>query len=67
MLLELYIRLFRTGTLAEYPVMSASQGAYVQIKQTSEATRETYKEYSCFLPICSLHFRWFYSFDCTYW
>ncbi len=45
MLLELYIRLFRTGTLAEYPVMSASQGAYVQIKQTSEATRETYKEY----------------------
>ncbi len=29
--------------MAEYPVMSTSQGTYVRIEQTSEEIRETYK------------------------
>ncbi len=29
--------------LAEYPVMSTSQGTYVRIEQTSEAIRVTYE------------------------
>ncbi len=33
----------RTGIMAEYPVMSTSQGTYVQIEQTSEAIRVTYE------------------------
>ncbi len=36
-----YIRLLQTGIMAEYPVMSTSQGANVQIEQTSEAIRVT--------------------------
>ncbi len=43
MLFEWNIRSFRTEILAEYPVMSASQGTYVQIEQTPEVMRETYK------------------------
>ncbi len=38
-----YIRSLRTGIMAEYPVMSTSQGTYVQIEQTSEAIRLTYE------------------------
>ncbi len=38
-----YIRSLRTGIMAEYPVMSTSQGTYVPIKQTSEAIRVTYE------------------------
>ncbi len=38
-----YIRSLRTGIMAEYPVMSTSQGTYVQIEQTSEAIRVTYE------------------------
>ncbi len=38
-----YIRSLRTGIMAEYPVMSTSQGTYVPIEQTSEAIRVTYK------------------------
>ncbi len=38
-----YIRSLRTGIMAEYPVMSTSQGTCVQIEQTSEAIRVTYK------------------------
>ncbi len=38
-----YIRLLRTGIMAEYPVMSTSQGTYVRIEQTSEAIRVTYE------------------------
>ncbi len=38
-----YIRSLRTGIMAEYPVMSTSQGTYVRIEQTSEAIRVTYK------------------------
>ncbi len=40
MLFEWNIRSFRTEILAEYPVMSASQGTYVQIEQTPEVMRE---------------------------
>ncbi len=29
--------------MVEYPVMSTSQGTYVQIEQTSEAIRVTYE------------------------
>ncbi len=36
-----YIRLLRTGIMAEYPVMS--QGTYVRIEQTSEVIRVTYE------------------------
>ncbi len=43
MLFEWNIRSFRTQILAEYPVMSASQGTYVQIEQTPKVMRETYK------------------------
>ncbi len=38
-----YIRSLRTGIMAEYPVMSTSQGTYVWIEQTSEAIRVTYE------------------------
>ncbi len=38
-----YIRSLRTGIMAEYPVMSTSQGTYVPIEQTSEAIRVTYE------------------------
>ncbi len=38
-----YIRLLRTGIMAEYPVMSTSQGTYFRIEQTSEAIRVTYE------------------------
>ncbi len=38
-----YIRLLRTGIMAEYPVMSTSQVTYVRIEQTSEAIRVTYE------------------------
>ncbi len=37
------IRLLRTVIMAEYPVMSTSQGTYVRIEQTSEAMRVTYE------------------------
>ncbi len=36
-----YIRSLRTGIMAEYPVMSTSQGTWVRIEQTSEAIRVT--------------------------
>ncbi len=38
-----YIRSLRTGIMAEYPVMSTSQGTSVRIEQTSEAIRVTYE------------------------
>ncbi len=38
-----YIRSLRTGIMAEYPVMSTSQGTYDRIEQTSEAIRVTYE------------------------
>ncbi len=38
-----YIRSLRTGIMAEYPVMSTSQGTYVPIEQTSEAIRVAYE------------------------
>ncbi len=38
-----YIRSLRTGIMAEYPVMSTSQGTYIRIEQTSEAIRVTYE------------------------
>ncbi len=38
-----YISSLRTGIMAEYPVMSTSQGTYVRIEQTSEAIRVTYE------------------------
>ncbi len=38
-----YIRSLRTGIMAEYIVMSTSQGTYVRIEQTSEAIRVTYE------------------------
>ncbi len=38
-----YIHSLRTGIMAEYPVMSTSQGPYVRIEQTSEAIRVTYE------------------------
>ncbi len=38
-----FIRSLRTGIMAEYPVMSTSQGTYVRIEQTSEAIRVTYE------------------------
>ncbi len=37
------IRSLRTGIMAEYSVMSTSQGTYVRIEQTSEELRETYE------------------------
>ncbi len=37
------IRLLRTGIMAEYPVMSTSQGTYVRIEQTSVVIRVTYE------------------------
>ncbi len=37
------MRSLQTGIMAEYPVMSISQGAYVRIEQTSEAIRVTYE------------------------
>ncbi len=37
-----YIRSLWTGIMAEYPVMSTSQGTYVPIEQTSEAIRVRY-------------------------
>ncbi len=43
MLFEWNIRSFLTGILVEYPVMSTSQGTYVQIEQKPEVMRETYK------------------------
>ncbi len=43
MLFKWNIRSFRTEILVEYPVMSTSQGTYVQIEQTPEVMRETYK------------------------
>ncbi len=39
----IYIRSLRTGIMAEYPVMSTSQGTCVRIEQTSEAIRVTYE------------------------
>ncbi len=36
-----YMRSLRTGIMAEYPVMSTSQGSCVRIEQTSEAIRVT--------------------------
>ncbi len=38
-----HIRSLQTGIMAEYQVMSTSQGIYIQIEQTSEAIREAYK------------------------
>ncbi len=38
-----YIRSLRTGIMAEYPVLSTSQGTYVRTEQTSEAIRVTYE------------------------
>ncbi len=38
-----YIHSLQTGIMAEYPVMSTSQGTYVRIEQTSEAIRVTYE------------------------
>ncbi len=38
-----HIHSLRTGIMAEYPVMSTSQGTYVRLEQTSEAIRETLK------------------------
>ncbi len=38
-----YIRSLRAGIMAEYRVMSTSQGTYVPIEQTSEAIRVTYE------------------------
>ncbi len=38
-----YIRSLQTGIMAEYPVMSTSQGTYVRIEETSEAIREKYE------------------------
>ncbi len=38
-----YIRSLRTGIMAEYPVMSTSQGTCVRIERTSEAIRVTYE------------------------
>ncbi len=38
-----YIRSLRTGIMAEYRVMSTSQGTYVPIEQTPEAIRVTYE------------------------
>ncbi len=38
-----YIRSLWTGIMAEYSVMSTSQGTYVRIEQTSEAIRVTYE------------------------
>ncbi len=38
-----YIRSLRTVIMAEYPVMSTSQGTCVRIEQTSEAIRVTYE------------------------
>ncbi len=38
-----YIRSLRTGIMAEYRVMSTSQGTYVRIEQISEAIRVTYE------------------------
>ncbi len=38
-----YIRSLRAGIMAEYLVMSTSQGTYVPIEQTSEAIRVTYE------------------------
>ncbi len=38
-----YIRSLRTGIMADYPVMSTSQGTYVRIEKTSEAIRVTYE------------------------
>ncbi len=38
-----YIRSLQTGIMAEYSVMSTSQGTYVRIEQTSEAIRVTYE------------------------
>ncbi len=34
-----YIRSLRTGIMVEYPVISTSQGTYVQIEQTSEVKK----------------------------
>ncbi len=38
-----YICSLHTGIMAEYSVMSTSQGTYVRIEQTSEAIRVTYE------------------------
>ncbi len=38
-----HILSLRTGIMAEYPVMSTSQGTCVRIEQTSEAIRVTYE------------------------
>ncbi len=38
-----YVSSLRTGIMAEYPVMSTSQGTYVRIEQTSEVIRVTYE------------------------
>ncbi len=38
-----YIHSLRTGIMAEYPVMSTSQGTCVRIEQTSKAIRVTYE------------------------
>ncbi len=38
-----YIRSLQTGIMAEYPVMSTSQGTYFRTGQTSEAIRVTYE------------------------
>ncbi len=38
-----YIRSLRTGIMAEYPVMSTSQGTCARIEQTSEVIRVTYE------------------------
>ncbi len=39
---NIYVR-FKLAIMAEYPVMSTSQGTYVQIELTSEAIRVTYE------------------------
>ncbi len=42
-LARLYAHSLRTGIMAEYPVMSTSQGTCVRIEQTSEVVRVTYE------------------------
>ncbi len=39
-----HIHSFRTGIMAEYLVMSTSQGTYSQIEQMSYVIRETYEK-----------------------
>ncbi len=47
--------LVRAGIMAEYPVMSTSQGTYSRIEQTSEVIRDTYKICSQGLELKTTH------------